>query len=73
MCFTLGGGGSRGDVSQNTYYNRPWDEARNANPFMPGSATMAGANKINTPDAGAATAPATPAKNRSSLTTGGSA
>mgnify|MGYP003136924266 FL=1 len=73
MCFTLGGGGSRGDVTQNSYYNkRPW-EPTDVKPMSlgPGEYTRAGADKINTEDQKAVDQVPTP--KRSSLTTGGSA
>ena len=70
MCFTLGGGGSRGDVTQNSYINRrPWETAQGRAPnsaAMPGMYETAGAEKMNTE-----TTTTTP--KRSSLTTGGSA
>ena len=72
MCFTLGGGGSRGDVTQNSYYNRrPWQESGPRDPrVLPGMYETAGAQKMNTEtdQVGATTTP-----KRSSLTTGGSA
>tara|TARA_R100001463_G_scaffold122568_1_gene179062 strand:+ start:314 stop:532 length:219 start_codon:yes stop_codon:yes gene_type:complete len=72
MCFTLGGGGSRGDVTQNSYINRrPWEQT-DAKPMSLGdqigaSGSVPGMLK---PEAKPAE---TPTKNRSSLTTGGSA
>tara|TARA_R100000458_G_C8089844_1_gene121020 strand:- start:22 stop:249 length:228 start_codon:yes stop_codon:yes gene_type:complete len=75
MCFTLGGGGSRGDVTQNSYYGRrPWDDPTGPGPnrqALPGMYETAGSKKINTDTPTETTAPATP--KRSSLTTGGSA
>tara|TARA_R100000781_G_scaffold53735_1_gene35117 strand:+ start:245 stop:469 length:225 start_codon:yes stop_codon:yes gene_type:complete len=74
MCFTLGGGGSRGDVTQNSYINRrPWQEGGPRNPnsaVLPGMYETAGAQKMNTETDQVGT-PTTP--KRSSLTTGGSA
>ena len=46
MCFTLGGGGSRGDVTQNSYYNRrPW-EATDVKPQSLGDQSFASGDII---------------------------
>jgi len=69
MCFTLGGGGSRGDVTQNSYINRrPWETAQGRAPnsaVYPAKYEAAGAEKMNTET--------TTTPKRSSLTTGGNA
>ena len=72
MCFTLGGGGRRGDVTQNSYYNRrPW-EATDVKPQSLGDQSFASGSLPNMQKLDEKPA-ATPTKNRSSLTTGGSA
>ena len=76
MCFTLGGGGSRGDVTQNSYYNRrPWEAAdpRSLGDQSVASGSLPGMPKLNEKPADPRNLAATPTKNRSSLTTGGSA
>ena len=77
MCFTLGGGGSRGDVTQNSYINRrPWEQT-DARPMSLGDHVTDRTNnrgrdpmtgRVNNPDF-----PQNTPTKRSSLTTGGSA